>query len=375
MNTSLRWLTLALASALTVAAAGALVPRAEAQDAEPAPQGPPPAPVSIASATSAQFAPLLWAPGSVVSREDARVASEQDGRVTQVAEVGTTVRKGDALAHLDEAMLRLQAQQNESDIARIQAQLDYARQQEARLSALVKKASIAGSQHDEAQSQRRVLEQELQRARVALETTRHRLRNSTVRAPFDGTVAERFIQAGEYLGTGAAVVRLVNTGDLEVRAQAPVSLASRLKPGMHVALREGEGSEVSQVVRAVVPVGDESSRQFELRIALDDTRWAIGSALQVGLPSAEPREVVAVPRDALLLRAAETFVVKVATDDTAQRVPVKTGGAQGSLVEVIGDVHAGDRLVVRGGERLMPGQKVKIDAGPMDSTALAAGSK
>ena len=373
MKAPTRLLTLAVCAALAVAAAGAFAPSAVAQDEAPAPQGPPPAPVTVASATAAQFAPLLWAPGSVVSRADAKVASEQDGRVTQVAEVGEVVKKGDALAHLDDVLLRLQERQNQSDIDRIQAQLDYAKQQEDRLSALMKKNSIAGSQHDEARSQRRVLEQELQRARVAIDQTRHRLRNSTVRAPFDGMVAERFIQAGEYLGTGAQVVRLVNTQDLEVRAQAPVSLAARLKPGMRVALREGENGETSQVVRAVVPVGDESSRQFELRIALDAARWPIGSALQVGLPSAEPREVVAVPRDALVLRASETFVVKVETDDTTQRIPVKTGGAQGELVEVIGDVHAGDRLVVRGGERLMPGQKVKIDVAA-EPPALAAGS-
>src|SRR5688572_1497045 len=118
MNTSTRLLSLAVAAALSVAAVGAYVPRAAAQTAAPAPQGPPPAPVTIANATSAQFAPLLWAPGSVVSREDARVASEQDGRVTQVAEVGTAVKKGDVLAHLDEAMLRLQERQNQSDIDR-----------------------------------------------------------------------------------------------------------------------------------------------------------------------------------------------------------------------------------------------------------------
>jgi RND family efflux transporter MFP subunit len=371
MNAPTRFLSIAVAAALAVSLAAALAPSVVgAQDAAPAPQGPPPAPVSVAEVRSAQFAPMLWAPASVMSREDARVASEQDGRVTRVAEVGAQVRKGDAIAQLDDSLLRLQERQNESDIARIQAQLDYARSHEERLGQLVQKASIAGSQHEEARSQRRVLEQDLQRARVALDQTRHRIRNATVRAPFDGTVAERFIQAGEYLGTGAAVVRLVNTDALEVRAQAPVNLAARLRPGMEVALREGE-VEVFQVVRAVVPVGDESSRQFELRIALDETRWPIGSALQVGLPSADPREVVAVPRDALVLRASETFVVRVAADDTAQRVSVRTGGAQGDLVEVIGEVHAGDRIVVRGGERLAPGQKVRIDTSNADPAAIA----
>lgn len=371
MNTPTRLLSLAVAAALAVSFAAALAPSTVvAQDPAPAPQGPPPAPVSIAEARSAQFAPVLWAPASVMSREDARVASEQDGRVTRVAEVGMRVRNGEAIAQLDDSLLRLQERQNESDIARIQAQLDYARSHEERLGQLVKKASIAGSQHEEARSQRRVLEQDLQRARVALDQTRHRIRNATVRAPFDGTIAERFIQAGEYLGTGAAVVRLVNTEALEVRAQAPVNLAARLRPGMEVALREGE-DEVFQIVRAVVPVGDESSRQFEIRIALDETRWPIGSALQVGLPSADPREVVAVPRDALVLRASETFVVRVADDDTAQRVSVRTGGAQGDLVEVMGEVHAGDRLVVRGGERLAPGQKVRIDSSRANPAEMA----
>lgn len=372
MNATTRMLSLAVAAALAVAFAGAFSATATAQ-APAAPQGPPPSPVSVATAESAQFAPLLWATASVVSREDARIASEQDGRVTRVAEVGTQVRRGEVLAELDDAMLRLQERQNAAQIERIQAQLDYARSQEARFGELVARKSIAGAQLEEARSQRRVLEQELAGARVTLEQTRHRLRNTTVRAPFDGTVAERYTQAGEYLGTGAPVARLVNTRALEVKAQAPVGVASRIAPGMAVAIREGE-TEVHQRVRAVVPVGDESSRQSELRIALDSARWPIGAALQVGLPSAAPRDVVAVPRDALVLRPNETFVVRIGADDTAQRVPVRTGTAQGELIEVIGAVSAGDRLVVRGGERLAPGQKVRIEAALVEATALVAGS-
>ncbi|MBB5208881.1 efflux RND transporter periplasmic adaptor subunit [Chiayiivirga flava] len=328
----------------------------------------PPAPVGVALAERATFAPQLWVPASVVGHDDARVASEQDGRVISVAPIGDWVERGGALARLDDSLLRLQERRNAADIARIEAQLEYARSQETRLATLVQRASIAGAQLDEARAQRGVLEQQLASARVERDETRLRLRNSTVRAPFAGTVAERFVQPGEYLVPGAPVVRLVDTRTLEVRARAPVNLAGRLVPGQRVTLRHADG-EAREAIVAVVPVGDESSRQFELRIALAEARWPVGSALQVGLPSADAREVVAVPRDALILRADETYVMRIAADDTAQRVVVESGDTLGDLVEVRGDIAPGDRLVVRGGERLQAGQRVRVDPPP---AALAA---
>lgn len=329
----------------------------------------PAVPVGIALATRAEFAPRLWVPASVVGRDDARIASEQDGRVVSVAEIGAWVERGGTLAQLDDSLLRLQERQNRTQIARIEAQLGYARGQQSRLETLVQRASIAGAQLDEARAQRGVLEQELASAQVTLDETRHRLRNTAVVAPFSGTVAERFVQPGEYLTPGSAVVRLVDTRLLEVRARAPVHLAARLAAGLPVTLRHDDG-EVREAIRAVVPVGDESSRQFELRIDLAAARWPIGTALDVGLPSADTRDVVAVPRDALILRADGTFVMRIDADGIAQRVAVETGDADGELVEVGDSIALGDRLVVRGGERLQAGQRVRIE--PVPGEAMAA---
>jgi len=337
-----------------------------------APPAPPPAPVAVEAAISEYFAPLLWSPASVVSRADARIASEQDGRVVFVAEVGSVVERGGVLAKLDERMLKLREGELVAELARFRAQLDYARKHEQRLATLAEQSTISGSALDEARSQRAVLEQDLRGAELALETARHRLANAVVRAPFAGTVAERFIEVGEYLAVGSAVARVVDTANVEVQARAPVALATHVRAGMRLTLR-GDGREQTQTVRAVVPVGDASSRQFELRLTLDDAPWPVGSALEVGLPSAAPRDVVAVPRDALLLRPGESFVLRVGADDSAERVPVTTGGSQGEWIEVIGDVQPGDRLVVRGGERLRPGQKVRVEA-PAAVPELAAGA-
>jgi RND family efflux transporter MFP subunit len=317
----------------------------------------PPAMVSLSEAVQAEFAPLHWASGSVVSREDARVASEFEGRVIDVSDVGRTVGKGDVLARLDDAALRLRARDDQANLARIEAQLEYAVSQEKRYEQLAAQASIASSQLDQSRSERRVLEQDLERARVALERTRHELKQSIVRAPFDGLVAERFVQRGEYVATGAPVVRLVNTRSVEILARAPVELASTLTEATRVTLRVGQRIS-EQTISAVVPIADAASRQLELRIALQDADLSIGSAVEVGLPAAEPRLVVAVPRDALMLRKDGNYVMRVSDELTAERVRVDPGAVQDGLIEVDGAVQPGDQLIVRGGERVQPGQKV-----------------
>ena len=120
----------ALAAVLTVPLldldAGASAPPPEA----------PPAIVSVAAAVSTELAPRHWAPGSVISRQDAHVASEQDGRVIQVAEVGQNVRAGEPIAVLDDTALRLREREAQADLARIQAQLDMATRQEQRYAQL-----------------------------------------------------------------------------------------------------------------------------------------------------------------------------------------------------------------------------------------------
>ena len=358
-----------LALGLALALAGVAGP------ARPQSPAPPAATVDTAPAVRAEIAPLHWAPGSVSSRQDARVAAEIGGRVVEVVEVGTRLRRGDPMARLDDAAFRLGERQAAADLERLQAQLDLVRRQEQRFEALVQGAGISGAQLDQVRAERRMREQDLASARVALERARLQRRQATVRAPFDGVVVERAVQLGEYLSVGAPVARLVDTDALEVRARAPVALAGRLRAGDAVSLRSG-GEVVAATLSTVVPVGDEASRQLELRVRLPEGPVArvSGMAVEVGVPRDAPRQAIAVPRDALLLRSEGNYVLRVGEDGLAQRVPVDTGAAIGELVEVQGAVRPGDLLVVRGGERLQPGQAVSVrnPGRPVVPAAVAA---
>ena len=158
------------------------------------------------------------------------------------------------------------------------------------------------------------------------------------------------------------MARLVDTEHREIRAQAPLTVAGWIREGMEVSV-DHQRKESLSPVSAIIPVGDERSRMFEVRIAADDSAWIIGSPVKIALPNSEPRELVAIPRDALVLRGTDIFIMKVTQDNTVEKIDVETGIGLGGFVEVIGDVSKGDRIVTRGGERLRAGQAVSVAEG------------
>lgn len=349
-------LAVALIVTATFSLRGSTPSTAEAADAAP-----PPVPVKVAEAVLRPMAALVLVPGTVVSRNDARIAAEISGRLTWVAEIGDPVAAGDPVARIDAKALDLQIQQDEATIRRLETNLEYLDKQLERLRTLTDERIAARHQLDEILAERAMAEQELVQAGIAGEQTRYRLERTEVRAPFPGKVVERLQQPGGYVSVGRDVVRLVNTRDAEVRAQAPLDLAPYLRDGMEVTVGD-DVREIASRIRTVVPVGDERSRMFELRVALPADSWAVGSAVRVELPRGGVREAVSVSRDALILRRDSAYLFKVTAAGTVERVAVETGVGSGVMIEIRGEVAAGDRVVVRGGERLQPGQAVAIQA-------------
>lgn len=325
-------------------------------------QAPPPALVEVAQASAELMAPQVLMPGTVISQNDSRISAEISGQVTWVALEGMRVAAGDVIAEIDDRNHRLAVDRNTSVIKRLDARITFLAADLKRVQELAQTDHTPASRVEEAQSALLMTEQELAQARIALEQSEIDLSRTKVRAPFPGRVVERLAQAGEYSVPGRQIARLVDTENLEVRAQAPVHLASVLNDGQTVTLLKDNQSYAS-AIRALVPVGDTVSRTMEIRVSIPaNAGYVVGTALQVGLPESTPTEVVAVPRDALVLRTEGTYVFRVKDDNTAERLLVRTGAAAGSKVAVIGGIESGDRVVVRGGERLRPGQTVQLNS-------------
>jgi RND family efflux transporter MFP subunit len=316
----------------------------------------PAVPVVVTTVRSENFGASLTATGTVVSRNDARIASEVGGTLSWIAEPGASVKRGDTIARIAPERLAFTLRDNDAVLKRLEAQLSLLVTQRTRLQTLG--GVVSQSQLDEALSRERMAEQDVEQARVARDRARLDVNRAAVRAPFDGVIAERLQQAGEIVAGGAPLLRLVNEHDLEIVARAPMTTADTVTAGAEAQLIDGD-RKASGKVRAIIPVGDERSRMVELRIALTD-HWRVGTPVRVEIAPRSLRKVVTVPRDAVILRQGASYVMRVRPDNTAERVAVNIGPGQANHVQIDGLLRAGDRVIIRGGERLEPGQTVKV---------------
>lgn len=314
--------------------------------------------VELSEAKLTRMAPTMQVAGTVISRSDAFLSAEVDGRLLEVAEIGSRVEAGGVIARIEDTGLRLRAQELSAEIRRSEARLRFLEAELVRFERLAETNLAAASQIDQTRSERDVAASDLAVGRSRLSQVEDQLQRTRISAPFPGVVVERMAQPGERVAAGARVVRLVNPDSLEVVARAPLDYYRFVRPGDELGVRVGN-EEITALLRTVVSVGDEARHVFELRLDLDEF-LPVGQTVRVTVPTADVREVLAVPRDALVLRGDGIAVFIVDDDNRAQRIRVTTGIGSGEWIEVNGPIQAGDKVVIRGNERLRPGQEVRV---------------
>jgi RND family efflux transporter MFP subunit len=318
-----------------------------------------PALVKVADARMQSLSSVILVPGTVISRDDARLSAEVDGRLLEVAEVGSNVKAGEVLAVVEDESLRLRNQELQAEIRRAEARLEFLGKELGRFATLAESNLASTTQVEQARSEQAVAQGDLDVARARLAQNNDQLARTRLLAPFDGEVVERLMQPGERVSDGGVVVRLVNQQRLEIVARAPLEYFAWSRPGESLGIKAGS-EEISATIRTVVAVGDENTHQFELRLDLPGQAFQVGQTVRVSVPSSDAQEVLTVPRDALVLRPEGISVFVIDAQLQARQVSVSTGLGSGDRIQVSGEVSAGDRVVIRGNERLQPGQSVQI---------------
>ncbi len=323
----------------------------------------PPSPVKYSEAEQRAAPSSVVLPGTVQSRTASVVASEVAGLVVQLAaREGEAVKRGQSIAKLRRSSLELRLAESKAERKESAARLQMARRSLERSQELFDSGVVSQSQLDDAASETEAWEGRVARSEAQIARLEDDLARSRIPAPYDGVIVAEHIAVGEWLDVGGAVVEMVATDELEVVTALPERYFHSVSLGMKVTVtfEAVPGYRVQGEVSSIVPRADGQARSFPVKVlvANPEGRIAAGMLARLALAAGSERPATFVPKDAIVSRGPARMVYVIGDDETVQAVTVTTGTADGEWIAVEGAVMPGSRVVVRGNERLRPGQKV-----------------
>jgi RND family efflux transporter MFP subunit len=346
-----------------------------------APAGPPT--IEVVKVVEQPLNVTLSLPGELAPYQTVALYARVTGFVKTIAvDRGSRVRAGQQLAVLDAPELDAQKSEAQSKVQSAESQLAVVRSKaEASASTYekLKAASatpgvVAGNDVvlaqkavDADQSQIAAAQQNIEAARQALKAISDTEGYLRITAPFSGIVTERNVHPGALVGpTGGPgampIVRIVDSNRLRLVVPVPEAYTAGVTNGtsLRFAVTAYPGETFAGTVSRISQSVDVPTRTMavELDVNNADGRLAPGTFCQVRWPVRRPAPSLLVPSGSVASTTGRTFVIRVRSGRT-EWVDVKTGLASGSLVEVYGDLKAGDEIAARGTDEVRAGTVVQ----------------
>lgn len=384
LRTTGRWQPLPLlAASIAVLASACSRQPAPAAPASASPAAAPAGPVAIDVARVVEQ-PLdvqLSLPGELVAFESVALHARVAGFVKSVAvDRGSVVRRGDLLATLDapeivaqraEAQSKLQAASAQLAAARARADADQFTFDRLRTAAATpgvvagNDVAVAGKSAEASRNQVVAAEQQVEAARQAAHAVQELEGYLRVTAPFAGVITERHVHPGALVGPGAGdstpMLRLVDQRRLRLVAPVPEAYTSALAPGVAISFTVSAfpGTTFTGTVARIARAVDVATRTMAVELDVDnaDGRLAPGTFCQLRWPLRRTAPSLFVPTASVASTTDRTFVVRI-RDGKTEWVNITTGLTAGTLVEVFGELKAGDVVAGRGTDELRPGTAV-----------------
>ena len=364
--------------AVLVSACGGSPPPAEAAELAAGTAGRP-IDVTVAAVQERDVPLRIQATGAFVADEESDVAPETSGLVAATpVDVGDRVAAGAVIARLStaDAELRLaQAraglQQTEAAAAQARERYNLARANAARYESLVKTGDVSRTLQEQAASEAETTRQSVATAEAAIADARSRealarkaLADTTIRAPFAGSITKRPVATGEYVTTASTVATVMKLDPIRLRLQVPELEASRLRVGQvaTATVEALEGSQFQGRIVAINPALDAATRATIVDVTIANPHGAIRAGMfataDVALGASE--RGVFVPREALVDDPnTNSFRVFAVDGSTARLRIVQPGSSSDAEVRIVSGLAAGEQVATTALGQLYDGAAVR----------------
>lgn len=311
----------------------------------------------------------IAAVGTIGARRDMQVGVAGEGGVVRavLVEPGDWVKAGQVLATIDRSVQTQQAAALSAGIEQARADARLAKSNLDRARALVKNGFISKADLETKASTLDAANARVAVAQAQLGQQRALIGRLDIRAPADGLVLTRAVEAGQVVGAGTgALFRVAAEGAMELQARLSETDLARLHVGSPATVTPvGTTLKVAGRIWQIAPVIDPATRQGTVRIALpyeQALRPGGFAAAQIG---GGQGDVPLLPESAVLSDAAGNYVYIVGPDDQVARRAVTVGDVDDRGVSITGGLTGGEHVIASAGAFLNPGDKVQPHLQPM----------
>ncbi len=330
----------------------------------------------VVESQSRQIPVNIRAVGTLHARETAVLSAQVVGHIQQVlVHEGDKVSAGQTLVILDDATLRASADQVDAAVAAAENQQaaaqtnsDLAASTLARYKQLQEQKSVSPQEMDEvarraqaSAAQVAALTAEKNAAKAQATGAHAMLQYTRIRAPFAGIVTARTVDPGSLAAPGVPLLQIDRDGPLQLQSTVDESAIAALEIGMSLPVNvDGAPNAVtSGTVAEIVPVADPSSHTFLVKISLPPSKQLrAGMYGTVEIP-AGTRQTIVLPASAIVTRGSLPCAYVLDSNGVAQLRYVTTGVPQGSLVEILSGISAGEKLVDNPADRDLAGKRIE----------------
>ena len=331
---------------------------------KPAATRDPAVPITVAAVEIVPLDRTLPVVGTLFPKDEATIGAQVEGQVERtLVDFGDRVKAGQDLALIDTDSYEALARQSEANVARAKASSLNAEQNFKRAEDLRRNNIASAADLDLATAQAEQARAEVKAAEAASAIAQLNLSRSHVRAAFDGAVAERVANAGDFVKVGAALFKLVNDDTLKLVVQAPERYAAAVKMDQSVlfSVDAWPGENFEGRVYLINPAVSAASRSFNLAARVSNPERKLKANTfargELVLERAVPTAVV--PLEAVVNFAGITKAF-VLSNNVAQPRTITTGRVHGGKQEILSGLSAGEQVVVSGQSKLFAGAAVRL---------------
>jgi len=306
--------------------------------------------------------PLQEFIGTVSFDKKSKISSESSGLVKNINfEVGKKVKKGDILVSIDSDILNAQINAASSSVSMNRAQLKNNQKNYLRYKSLYAKKSIAQKVFDDSKLAYDIANENLIFSEAKLNELKIQKAKKVIKAPFSGVIVEKNINNNEWLTIGSQVATIVNTQEVQIIFNLPLSFINGLNKGDIYDVNIS-GKIVKAKLYAAIPNGDKLTRTFPVRFKanIGDMFIYDGAQAKVSFAKNAKTQALVINRDAVINRF-NMDVVFAVVENKAVMIPVKVIGFDGTNAAIAGKgLLEGMEIVVKGNERIFPKMGVKV---------------